>query len=933
MKLNSAGIILSILMSSAVYASDSNYEKALTAFRQNQIDTAYIHLKNTLKDDPNSLPAKLLFADVLIAKNFYREAELELTEALDMGADVNLIVKPLTEALLNRGQFTRMLSLFDNYSLSRQSKYHYLLAQGKAQVGLGDYEGALYSYKIMSQQYPNDIEIQLGIVSVYLSTGQLKEAEASLSSLRSKSVDNAKITRYLGTLAFEKGDLSGALRHFKEANRLEPENVQSIRGMVNSYMSLQKFEEANRWVEQLISLTPHDPQARLLNSMVLRQMKDEVGANAILTTLTDQLSTLDQTFMLSQPQLLLIDAMASFGQKNWEQARNKFRVYIKNAEDKLDIRAVVLLADVYNALNQPKEALQLLTRYESELINHKDYALLLAGTYIKYDQKLDADNLLIQLRELYGADPGVLLMSAHLLSNRGQAQQAIEMLINANIPQSENYKHTLAALYLNAGDFESSLALSAELVSLASDNIEYRLLEVKSQIGLGLTAEAETNIRSLYESNKDSRDVQFEFARLMFNKGNLGEAKNELDRLVSQFPDSGLYRITLAEVDYSLGQYSSAVDHLERLSADFDYQKQAQHKLALIYLQHGQFNLSLDAANQILRLDRLDEDGLYVKARALTGLKNVELAKSQCDKLYGLWLDDAPQLLKLSKLQTQLSLLDDASKSLNQAIKLSPNNPQVLTALIKLDIRQNRLSDASTRINLMERDKRFERARVVVLKGDLARAQGNIEQAFEHYLQVLEEDKSNVVAFMSLNGLARNQGFPNKFAEVAEAVVNNHPDKPFYRTKLADHLMWMQSWQAAKHHYQILLTQKLPKREMALALNNLAVIHIGDNRLDQAIQMSQQALKLYPTVPAILDTAGWALTKSGQAQRGLGHLRQAYSMNSSDPEVLFHLAYTLTELNKVTEAKVMLNKLKTLPMDNKYRVEAELLVKQKGINL
>ena len=932
MKLNSAAVIFSILMSSSVIASDSDYEKALTAYRQNQIDTAYIHLKNTLKDNPNSLPAKLLLADVLLAKEFYQEAELELTEALNMGADVNLVVEPLTKALLHRGQYTRILSLFDDYVLNRQSKYKYLLAQGKAQIGLGAHDEALYSYQSMLRQYPNDIDVQLGIASVYLSTGQLQLAEQSLLSLMVQAENNEQITRYLGTLALELGDFQQALVYFQKAHRLEPDNVQSVRGLVNTYMSLQQYTEANRWVETLISLTPYDPQARLLNSMVLRQMNDKEGANELLTKLTEQLSTLDQTFMLSQPQLLLIDAMASFGQKNWEQARNKFRTYMKHAEDKLDIRAVVLLADVYNALNQPKEALTLLSRYENELIKHKDYALLLAGTYIKHDQKLDADNLLIQLRELYGADPGVLLMSAHLLNNRGLAKQAIEMLTTADIPQNNNYKHTLAALHLNAGEFEASLTLSSELALAEPSNVEYRLLEIKSLIGVGNTNAAENNIRNLYQANQHLPEVKFEYARLLFNKRQFAEAKSELDSLTKQYPEQGLYRVTLAEVLYSLGQFSSAVEHLNRLTADFEYQKQAHHKLALIYLEHGQFEQSLNAANQILRLDRLDEDGLYVKARAFVGLKNVNLAKNQCDKLFGLWLDDEQQLLKLSKLQIQLRLLDDASKSLSQALKIAPENQRVLTALIKLDIQQNKFAEALARIVSMEQSKRYDAKRLTILRGDIERTKGNVDKAFSYYAKVLDQDGDNVIAFMSLNDLARQPGYPKKFADIASRVVNSLPGKPFYRSKLADHLMWMENWQEAKFHYQVLLTQKLPKQEMALALNNLAVIHIGNNHLEQAIQMSQQALKLYPTIPAILDTAGWALTKSGQAQRGLRHLRQAYSMNASDPEVLYHLAYTLTELNKVTEAKVMFNKLKSLPVGNKYRAEAELLAKQKGLN-
>lgn len=928
MKLNTAGIILSILMSSAVLANDSNYEKALTAYHQDEIEAAYIHSINALKDNPNSLHAKLLFSDILVEKQSYKEAQVELTEALEMGADVNLISDKLIDVLMRRGEYTEVLTVFDNYSLNSQSEYKYSLAKGRARLGLEDYDGALNAYQAMSRQYPDDLEVQLGIVSVYLSTGQLVRAEQGLSSLKAQADKNEKITRYLGTLAFEKGNFSSALAHFQHAHNLAPNNVQSIRGLVNTYISLEQYEQAKMWVDKLTELTPIDPQVRLLDSMILRNIDEEFAANELSRTLTEQLSNLDQTFMLSQPQLLLVDALASYGQNNWEQARKKFKIYIKQAQDKLDIRAVVLLADVYNALEQPQQALQLLTRYESKLITNKDYALLLAGTYIKYDKSYDANKLLVQLREIYGADPSVLLMSAHLLSNNGSTRQAIEMLTNVDVPKNNNYIHTLAALYLNVGDFVESLALSSKLAKEEPKNIEYRLLEVKGQIGTGLVDEAEENIRTLYQSNKESPDVQFEYARLLFNIGQADEAKNELEELTRRFPKNGLYKLTLGEVEYSLGQISSAVNHLQSLTIESGFRKQAQYNLAIIYLQYNQFELALDAANQIQRLDQIDIDGMHLKALALVGLEEPELAQLQFNKLYSWWIEDAPKLVTLSKMQMKLGLLNDASKSLSQALKLTPNNLNVLIAVIKVEIKQGHFVSASERISKMKIAKQYDNKNIQILEGELAEAQGNIDAAFNAYSQVIKQDSSNVIAFMKLNTLARINGYPQQFADLAEAVVNDLPDKPFYRTKLADHLMWMKNWPQAKYHYQVLLTKKIPKSEVALALNNLAVIHLNEDNFEQAIQMSQQALNLYPNVPAILDTAGWALTKSGQADRGLSHLRQAYSMNASDPEVLYHLAYTLTKLNKVPEAMTMLNNLTTLPSDNKYRIEAELLIKQ-----
>ena len=49
-------------------SADDYYELALKSFQQTDINSAEIHLKNALKNNPKNLPAKLLLAEVLIEK-------------------------------------------------------------------------------------------------------------------------------------------------------------------------------------------------------------------------------------------------------------------------------------------------------------------------------------------------------------------------------------------------------------------------------------------------------------------------------------------------------------------------------------------------------------------------------------------------------------------------------------------------------------------------------------------------------------------------------------------------------------------------------------------------------------------------------------------------------------------------------------------------
>lgn len=911
----------------SINAQANNYEKALQAYQSDNIEVAYIHLKNALRDNPKSLSAKLLFADVLLAKDLYQEAEQTLNSALALGADINLIVEPMCTSLLKQGQFGRVLTAFDESRLTPASTLQYHKAKASAYMGLNDHAQALSAYQTLLAQYPDDIDVRMGLLSVLIAQGDFQQAQTVLSVVSHLADSNSMVLRYMAVLASESGEHKLALDYYQKAYALEPKNPLTLRGLANSYIAVLDFEAAKDTVNELVTLTPYDPQALLLQSLVLRNLKDAKGSNQLLNQITDQLSTLDQTFLLSKPQLILIDAMASYGQEDWEQARRKFITYLKQAEDELDIRAVVLLADTYKQLEYSQKELEVLAQYETQLLAHKDYALLLAGSYIKYNKKFDADNLLSQLRGLYGDDAGILLMSAHLENSRGQASKAIATLQSAQLPENESYQHTLASLYLNTGQFTESLKLSEQLTDAHPENIDYQLLQVRALISLKRTDEASTKIRELYHEHGRSDEVKFEYAKLLFNEGDSAKAHAELTRLTRDFPNKKQYVLALAEVEYARNQFDNAKELLVPLTNTGSVQQQALYKLAIIELEQQNFAESLKHINRLLRIDRLNESALFAKARALHGLNDTESAQSQCHKLYSLWSDNQTNLVKLSKLQFQLGLLADARKSLEQAHSLNNKNQQVLIGLVKIDVKQQQLTQAQQRVTQANDNKYVDPITYEILLGNIAIAGGDAQGAFDHYAQVFTIDNGNSLAFMSLYQLARLDAVKVQFTKLATELVRQLPNKALFRSKLADHLMWSGDWQAAKHQYQILLTKPLPKHETALALNNLAVIHTKDGQIKQAVQLSQQAIAILPDSPALLDTAGWALVKAGKESDGLPHLRQAYSMNASDPEVLYHLTFTLAKLGKSTEAKAMYTKLLAADSLGRFKAQANELSK------
>ncbi|MBP6003111.1 MAG: tetratricopeptide repeat protein [Pyrinomonadaceae bacterium] len=89
-----------------------------------------------------------------------------------------------------------------------------------------------------------------------------------------------------------------------------------------------------------------------------------------------------------------------------------------------------------------------------------------------------------------------------------------------------------------------------------------------------------------------------------------------------------------------------------------------------------------------------------------------------------------------------------------------------------------------------------------------------------------------------------------------------------------------------------------------IALNNLGYFLVERNeRLDEAIAMIKQALKVDPTNPSYLDSLGWAYFKTGKPSEAELQLRRALRFDPDSVAINEHLGDVLHKSGKAAEAK------------------------------
>jgi Tfp pilus assembly protein PilF len=62
-------------------------------------------------------------------------------------------------------------------------------------------------------------------------------------------------------------------------------------------------------------------------------------------------------------------------------------------------------------------------------------------------------------------------------------------------------------------------------------------------------------------------------------------------------------------------------------------------------------------------------------------------------------------------------------------------------------------------------------------------------------------------------------------------------------------------------------------------------------------------VEIAPNEPGFLDTYGWVLAENGDPERGLKILRDAYTRQSTNEEIRYHIALTLVRMERGEAAR------------------------------
>ena len=502
---------------------------------------------------------------------------------------------------------------------------------------------------------------------------------------------------------------------------------------------------------------------------------------------------------------------------------------------------------------------------------------------------------------------------------------------NTPDPSQAILEFLVAEVAAQRGDIEGALSVYNRLArELRDPSIARRAVETAIRArSFGAALDSATLLLELEPESALAREIM---AALLANEGDLEKARERLALILEKSSSRGPVMMQLSHL---LGKFQNKAQVLEatrRLTERYDALPEAHYALGVAALVAGRIELALDEANLALQRKADWEYGAVLKAQVLR-----KASPEDVIPFYRGFVERNPNSTEVRmQLGRELAAerkLADAREQFREAESRLKNDPQASYAIGLLSLQLEDFADAQLAFTralkagyrepaavylglgqAAEGLKRFDEAITWyknVDSGDWVRAQLKIAtllarqqglSAGREYLQKIEtrspEDRIQVIQ-VEAQLLRDAKEWKETFAMLTKAV-DEYPDSYELRYDLA-----MASERV--NRLDILESQLRRVMEMkpdyAHAYNALGyTLAEKTERLAEAKELIEKALKLAPDDPFILDSLGWVHYRLGQVPEALRHLQHAYTTRP-DPEIAAHLGEVLWKSGQQDEAR------------------------------
>ncbi len=833
-----------------------------------------IELKNAILKNPDSPQARLLLGQVYLKAGMGAEAEKELSQAVKLGVNLESIKPQLGEALMLMGEYQRVLDEIhpaDQTSKTNLARIYQIRAD--ALLKKGQLKDACNLFQQSFDIDTTNPPTYWGLAQCAVAEQDLAKAREWLDAALKLNSHQAKTWIFVGDLEQLNKNSDGALAAYSKALQSEPDNQIALNNRAILNVALGQLEQAQADVDKTVKLAPQSLASNYLQ------------------------------------------ALLNFERKKYPEARERLQAVFQITNDHMP--SILLAGATDYTLGSYKQAESHLVRYLARHPGHSYGRRVLAATQLKQKEADKALETLAPLLATGTLDVQALVLAGEAYRIKRDPSKAAEYLARASEidPKDAAIQAQLGFSHLAAGDSQRAIAELTGAASLDPDQHRADVLLVMAHLDRKEYDKALAAIDALEKKLKNSAVPNTLRGKVFLGKNDVASARKRFEYALAIDPAFFPAVASLAQLDIRDNKPDVAQKRFERILDQDKQNLQATMALAELaalrkqekeyfswldkavkdhptaippraalvrhHLAQKDFQKALTIANETVRADPDSPAALDLLGSVQLAMNDTPSAISTFTKLTQQAAQSPDAHLRLATAQIADNKMAAARATLHKALKLKPDHEPSLDVMIRLEMNDNKPEQALQIARQIQAD-RPQSALGFEREGDIQLNQKRPALAIKAYEQALAKGAGSSVLIKSHRAHLLT-GNPAAAQQLTNWLVR-HPEDNAVRFYAAEYYASTGRHQDAVAAYQALLTQAPGS---AIALNNLANSYqqTGDKR---ALETAEQAYKLNPDHPAILDTLGWLLVEKGQAGRGLELIEKALAKVPGNPDIRYH---------------------------------------------
>lgn len=861
---------------------------------------ATIQLRNLLQRSPDHGEARFLLGRVLNDDLDPLSAEKELRKALELGYSTDLVSPELARALVEQGQFDKVLSEFGHVRVtSPEANASLQVALGRAYLGLGKVDQATSAFVIALQAKPDSAEALLGQGLVKAGQRDFAGASSLVDKALALAPESAMGKLMKADLLSMQNKPDEAVKTLREVVSANPNLLRARFSMISLLIEKLQFEQAEREMGDLRKIAAGHPQTSYLQALLAVRQKNYAAAR-------DPIQEVLNVAPNHLPSMLLAGNI-EYELKSYAQAERHLHKLLQQMPQQLHARK--LLAATLLRTGQPSRALEVIQPALKQAPEDSDVLALAGQVFLANNNIEEAGKLFERAAALdpKSAQKRTGLAVSHMAA--GDSARAFRELESAAaMDGAQSHADVMLVVgYLQRREFDKAMKAVQNLdKKQPNDPITYQL-KAAVQLARNDVVGARASFDQALKIDPTNFAASFNLARLDVRDRKLDSARQRFETILSKDAKNSQAALALAQLLTETGGHPSEIQGvLDR--AVLASPELADPRIALIsfYLRSGDSKRALAAAQEAQAV--LPDNPAVIDALGLAQQAAGELnqAASSFVRLGQLLPESPLPMLRQAGLQTASKDHAGALHTLRRLLAKKPNMIEAQRAVIALEIEAGQFARAIAMAKEVQRQ-RPQQAVGYLFEGDTYIAQKKWSQAVDAFREGLK--KAPVTELASrLHTVLTHAGRSADADKFAADWIKGSPQDLAFRLFLAEQGLRNKQYSLAVQHYKAIVDAQ---PENPVALNNLAWA-MGLTRDPKAVEYAEKANAIQPDAAPILDTLGWLLVEQGNTTRGIELLHKASKIAPQASAIRLNLAKALIKAGQKDAARNELEALANL---------------------